>query len=123
MQQPAFDLRPDTISTITRASAGSADPSSPRTAPTVHFDSGVRLEREDHVRLGAQIARVRSVLADGGWWSVPRLHNAIFFRFDVRDPEPSISAQIRNLKKTKHGGHAIERRRVGNVYEFRLVGE
>jgi hypothetical protein len=85
------------------------------------FDSGVELAKADHLRLGKQIARVLSVLSDGRWYTVPELQDEIFGRFNVRDPEPSLSAQIRNLKKQKHGGHDIRRIRVGNVYKFRLV--
>lgn len=87
----------------------------------VRFDSGVRLEQADHVRLGAQIARVKAVLETGRWYTVPDLQDAIWERFRVRDPEPSLSAQIRNLKKPKHGGHEIERKREGNQWFFRLV--
>lgn len=90
----------------------------------VRFDSGVELRETDHVRLGAQIRRVLTVLQEGGWWSVPAIGYAIYLRFDVNDPQPSISAQIRNLRKAKHGGYQIERRRDPDVplYEFRLVG-
>jgi hypothetical protein len=84
------------------------------------FDSGVTLTTSDHVRLGNQLARVLAVLGDGRWYSVPALRKAIYATWRIEDPEPSLSAQIRNLKKSKHGGHQIERRRNGNTYEFRL---
>jgi hypothetical protein len=92
-------------------------------APAPRFDSGVELTKADHQRLGAQIQRVLSVLSDGGWYSVPDLQDCIWAQFRVRDPEPSLSAQIRNLKKSKHGGHTIERKREGNRYYFRLAVE
>lgn len=85
------------------------------------FDSGVTLTDDDHVRLGAQLRRVLAVMSDGQWWSVPELQAEIATRFDVHDPEPSISAQIRNAKKIKHGAHDVRRIRVGNVFKFRLV--
>jgi hypothetical protein len=85
------------------------------------FESGVDLSASDHIRLGAQIKRVLDVLSDGRWYTVPELQDEIFGRFQIRDPEPSLSAQIRNLKKQKHGGHDIRRIRLGNVYKFRLV--
>jgi hypothetical protein len=85
------------------------------------FDSGVQLTQADNVRLGAQLRRVLDVMSDGQWWSVPELQAAIVARFGVSDPEPSISAQIRNAKKVKHGAHDVRRIRVGNVFKFRLV--
>ncbi len=91
------------------------------TSPT--FDSGVPLTRTDHVRLGAQLQRVLAVLGDGQWYTVTLLRAAIFARFGVWDPEPSLSAQIRNAKKVKHGAHVIARKRDGNQYWFRLVRE
>lgn len=89
--------------------------------PCPRFDSGVELTTADHVRLGAQIKRVLAVLREGGFWSVPQIHQRIWQRYGVHDPEPSISAQVRNAKKVKHGGHQIERIREANTYKFRLV--
>lgn len=89
----------------------------------VRFDSGVTLTPEDHVRLGAQIARVKAVLETGRWYTVPDLQDAIWEHFRVRDPENSLQAQIRNLRKPKHGGHTIERKREGNCWYFRLMPE
>jgi hypothetical protein len=79
------------------------------------FDSGVDLSASDHIRLGAQIKRVLDALSDGCWHSVPEIARL------TSDPEVSVSAQVRNLRKPKHGGYTIERRRVANVYEYRLV--
>lgn len=89
------------------------------TLPT-RFDSGVRLEQPDHIRLGAQLVRVLAVMADEQWRTVEQLKADILARFGVKDPEPSISAQLRNARKSKHGGHQVERRRVGAGYQFRL---
>jgi hypothetical protein len=93
------------------------------TGTPAHFYSGVELTPADHARLGQQILRVRDVLSDGRWWSVPGIQREIWQRFRVRDPEPSLSAQIRNLKKVEHGSHVIERKRDGNVWLFRWVKE
>ena len=78
------------------------------------FDSGVALTASDHTRLGKQIQRVFDVLSDGQWHTVPEVARR------TGDPENSVAAQCRNLRKPKHGGHTIERRRTGNYYEFRL---
>lgn len=85
------------------------------------FDSGIPLTQTDHIRLGAQLQRVLAVMEDGDWWTVGEIHDAIWQATGVRDPETSISAQCRNLRKAKFGGHVVERRRMNGVYEFRLV--
>lgn len=87
------------------------------------FDSGVDLTKADHARLSTQLQRVLHVLRDGQWYSVPALQRAIRAQFGITEPEPSLSAQIRNAKKEKHGGYPVERRRIGNTYEFRIVPE
>ena len=89
----------------------------------IRFDSGVELTQPDHIRLGKQLVRVLTVMADRQWWTVPAIKAAILSRYGIDDPEASVSAQTRNARKAKHGGFNVERRRVGNVYEFRLVGE
>lgn len=38
------------------------------------------------------------------------------------DPEASISAQLRHLRKPRFGGHTVEREHLGNgLYQYRLV--
>ena len=38
------------------------------------------------------------------------------------DPESSISAQLRHMKKERFGGHAIEKGYLGNgLYTYRLI--
>lgn len=85
----------------------------------VRFDSGVELTAADYERLTKQIDRVHAVLALGQWMTVEQIKIRIRDWFSVTDPENSISAQCRNLRKQKFGGYQIERRRVGNVYEYR----
>jgi hypothetical protein len=87
------------------------------------FDSGVELTKADHVRLGKQLQRVLTVLSDGHWYSVPELKFAILRGFGIEDPENSISAQCRNLRKPRWGGHNVVRERVGNGSRYRLVTE
>lgn len=88
--------------------------------PVPRFDSGVDLKPSDHVRLGAQLQRLLSVVTDEQWWTVEKLQDEIFGRYGIRDPQASLSAQLRNARKEKHGGYDIQRRRNGNFYEFRL---
>lgn len=85
------------------------------------FDSGIDLTTADHQRLHTQLDRLLSVVRDGQWWTVEGLQDEIWGRFKVRDPQASLSAQLRNARKPKHGGYTVERRRVGNCWQFRLV--
>lgn len=88
---------------------------------TARFDSGIALTPADHERLSKQIDRVHAIVSDGAWYAVSDVRQAIQRRFGVSDPENSIQAQLRNLRKSKFGGYAIERRRIGNLWEFRMV--
>ena len=42
----------------------------------------------------------------------------------TNDPEASVSARLRDLRKAKFGGHEIERRYVGDgLWEYRMIVE
>jgi hypothetical protein len=69
----------------------------------------------DEIRLTGQLLRVYNAMKDGAWLAV---HNVAQV---LREPETSVSAQIRNLRKAKHGGHIVERKREGNLSFYRLV--
>jgi hypothetical protein len=91
------------------------------TSLTVPRFDGADIQPADHARLADQIGRVYAVLEDGDWWSVQAIAGVIELRFRVTDPEISISAQLRNLRKPRFGGHQIERKREGNLSLYRLV--
>lgn len=70
----------------------------------------------DNSRLGPQLERVYAIMADHKWHTL----------YEIADrtgaPPPSVSAQLRHLRKARFGAHQIERRHVGNgLYEYRLV--
>ena len=71
----------------------------------------------DEVRLKGQIQDVFECLRGGKWWSVRTIASY------TNHPAPSVSAQVRNLRKTKHGAWEIECRRSWlGQYEFHLTG-
>lgn len=76
-----------------------------------HFD-----REKDGARLSGQIQDVYAALRDGKWKTVEEIE-AI-----TGHPQNSISAQIRNLRKEKFGGHNIPGRyREGTrIFEYRL---
>ena len=75
----------------------------------------------DAKRLTGQILRVKQAMSDGKYRTLSELE-AI-----TGDPQSSISAQIRNLKKRPFGSHQVEKRRRGNpgngCWEYRFVME
>jgi hypothetical protein len=66
-----------------------------------YFDSGISLSKDDHVALGKGLLRVLAVLRDGYVHTVQEIAKA------TGDPEASVSANCRNLRKSKHGGHDV----------------
>ena len=75
----------------------------------------------DGPRLSNQLERVRKCLEAGGWMTLGEL------RERTGDPEASISAQIRHLRKPRFGSHTIVKQRRGcetaGLWEYRLIRE
>lgn len=71
----------------------------------------------DLARLNAQSRRVAELMVDGAWRTLREVAE------DTGDPEASISARLRDLRKPKNGGHTVERRRRAGAgtHEYRLV--
>lgn len=79
-------------------------------------------EARDEVRLRGQIKRVFEVMRDGKFRTLDELHREIKARFDKHDPHPSLSAQLRHLKKKQWGAHDLVKEYMGNgLYKYRLV--
>lgn len=72
-------------------------------------------------RLNAQARRVADVMLDGQWRTLREVSTA------TGDPEASVSARLRDLRKPANGGHTVERRRrpgwaaTAGLWEYRLV--
>jgi hypothetical protein len=83
----------------------------------MRFDGAVYDPQFDDARLDKQLGRVWSVVQDGRW----RTLREIALR--THDPEASISAQLRHLRKPRFGGYIIEKRNRGDrargLYEYR----
>lgn len=63
--------------------------------------------RFDLARLNEQTRRVYAVMRDGAWRTLAEIRAA------TGDPEASVSARLRDLRKVRFGGFNIERRRRG----------
>jgi hypothetical protein len=71
-----------------------------------------------HKRFDSQIAILLSALqADRTWRTLAQLHAVTGIC------ETSLSAQLRNLRKSEHGGHTVEKRHLNDAYtyEYRLA--
>lgn len=82
----------------------------------MRFNGADYVPDRDNERLSNQLYRVWDCMVDGKWRTLNQISVA------TGDPEPSISAQLRHLRKPRFGGHTIERRYCGNgLYEYKLV--
>lgn len=70
----------------------------------------------DGARLHKQHNRVFACMRDGAWRTLRQIAEA------TRDPEASISARLRDLRKERFGAHGVERRHVRDgLFEYRLI--
>jgi hypothetical protein len=84
---------------------------------TNSFDGSTYDDEADGARLSSALQRVRGLLRDGAWHSLPEIR---------RVGGPSGDSRLRDLRKDKFGGYRIEARRVAleegrGVWEYRWV--
>jgi hypothetical protein len=81
------------------------------------FDGETYEHPRDYDRLRAQLGRVRTVMLDHQWHTLADLAGS-------GDPQASVSARLRDLRKAKFGGFHIERRYVtAGLWEYRLLAD
>lgn len=84
--------------------------------PEVRFDGKTYEHAKDGERLKAQLGRVSSLMADGRWRTLAEISDA------TGDPEGSVSARLRDLRKPKFGQHTVDRRRKSRgLWEYRVL--
>jgi hypothetical protein len=91
----------------------------PERPAKARFDGPTYSPGEDDARLTEQIRRVFDALNGRGWKTVSEI------AAETRDPEPSVSAQLRHLRKARFGLWNVEkRRRPGfvHLWEYRIDG-
>lgn len=73
----------------------------------------------DEARLDKQMGRVYSTMIDGFWRTLGEIENR------TSDPQASISAQLRHLRKPKFGSYTVNRRPRGDrekgLFEYQLL--
>ena len=84
----------------------------------LRFDGPEYRKAHDAERLSAQHARIRDLMLDGCWRSIREIARV------TGDPEASVSAQLRHLRKERFGGYTVERRARGDrstgLFEYRV---
>ena len=79
------------------------------------FDGATYDRDRDGDRLGAQMKAVKDLMLVSGWLTLPVISAQTGY------PEASISARLRDLRKTKFGAYNVERRYVVNgLWEYRV---
>lgn len=82
------------------------------------FDGDTYDAKRDHSRLKMQLDEVRSfMLRNAGWRSLDEIATA------TSNPTASVSARLRDLRKSKYGSYKVDRRlRKGTkgIYEYRI---
>ena len=74
--------------------------------------------KSDQKRLTKQIDRVYSCMIDGTWRTLNEISDS------TGDPQASISAQLRHLRKKKFGAYTVDKRSRGDrkngLWEYKL---
>jgi DNA-binding IclR family transcriptional regulator len=84
-----------------------------------HRDGSTYVHERDARRLAGQHCRVLAYLRDGQWHTLAEIAE------HTHDPEASVSARLRDLRKPKFGGYIVEREYVARgLFRYRLkVGQ
>lgn len=83
---------------------------------TVSFNGSNYIPQRDDIRLRGQIKRVWDVMKTGEWLTLTEIAKA------TSDPEASISAQLRHLRKHRFGAHTIDKLYLGmGLYAYKLI--
>lgn len=70
----------------------------------------------DDARLTGQLLRIWEFVKSGGWYTLNQIANA------TGDPQASVSAQLRHLRKTRFGAHEVQRSHIANgLYHYRVI--
>jgi len=80
------------------------------------FDGSDYDPMRDDIRLTGQLLRVWDVMKSGCWMSLSQI------ALSTGDPEASVSAQLRHLRKPRFGAHTVEKTNNGNgYYVYRVI--
>lgn len=90
-----------------------------RQAGLPDFDGETYQREHDYVRLSGQSQAVFTLMSDGVWRTLEEVGEVLGY------PAQSVSARLRDFRKTKFGAYRVERRARGSrdhgLFEYRLV--
>ena len=70
----------------------------------------------DDARMTGQLLRIWEFVKSGSWYTLDQIASA------TGDPQSSVSAQLRHLRKPRFGAHDVQRNYVGNgLYHYRVI--
>jgi len=85
----------------------------------VRFNGSDYIHPIDSPRLSAQHLRIKTLMLDHSWRTLKEIS------YVTNDPEASISAQLRHLRKQRFGSFVIEKKSRGDrengLYEYRVM--
>lgn len=80
-----------------------------------HFNGADYVHDRDQARLQRQLERIAALMQDGEWRTLKEISAK------TGDPEASVSAQLRHLRKPRFGAFLIDRVHVGGgLYSYRM---
>ena len=83
------------------------------------FDGPDYDPKYDLIRLRGQMSRIWHLMIDGQWRTLSEIEAA------THDPQASISAQLRHLRKPRFGSYVVDKRPRGErergLFEYRLT--
>jgi len=84
-----------------------------------NFDGPAYDPEHDQARLTGQIKRIFNCMSDGEWRTLGEIAGI------TNDPQTSVSAQLRHLRKPKFGDHTVNKqyrgeRKIG-LWEYQLI--
>lgn len=85
----------------------------------IDFEGPDYVREFDQSRLTGQILRVFNLMKDARWRTLGEIADM------TGDPQASISAQLRHMRKEKWGLHTVDKRRRGDesvgLFEYKLI--
>ena len=82
----------------------------------VRFNGSDYDSQRDDARLTGQLLRIWEYMKDSKWRTLSEISQA------TGDPQASISAQLRHLRKPRFGAHIVEKEYLGNgLYQYKVI--
>jgi hypothetical protein len=82
----------------------------------VRFNGSDYDPQRDDARLIGQLLRIWEYMKDSKWRTLSEIAQA------TGDPQASISAQLRHLRKPRFGAHTVDKEYLGNgLYQYKVI--